>query len=42
MFLLSRALVIQKVAACCRRGNQVSYKYSKVGVHEGGEERIIS
>ena len=33
--LLFRALVIQKVSACCRRGNQVSYKYSKVGVHEG-------
>uniref|UniRef100_A0A8C9ZHK2 Insulin-like growth factor 2 receptor n=1 Tax=Sander lucioperca TaxID=283035 RepID=A0A8C9ZHK2_SANLU len=25
-----RELVIQKVAGCCRRGNQVSYKYSKV------------
>lgn len=26
-----RELVIQKVANCCRRANQVSYKYSKVG-----------
>lgn len=26
-----RELVIQKVAGCCRRGNQISYKYSKVG-----------
>lgn len=26
-----REMVIQKVASCCRRGNQVSYKYSKVG-----------
>lgn len=26
-----RELVVQKVASCCRRGNQVSYKYSKVG-----------
>lgn len=28
---VNRELVIQKVAGCCRRGNQVSYKYSKVG-----------
>lgn len=28
---LNRELVMQKVAGCCRRGNQVSYKYSKVG-----------
>lgn len=27
----NRELVIQKVVGCCRRGNQVSYKYSKVG-----------
>lgn len=27
----NRELVIQKVANCCRRANQVSYKYSKVG-----------
>lgn len=26
-----RELVIQKVTSCCRRANQVSYKYSKVG-----------
>ena len=31
MFSSSRELVIQKVSGCCRRGNQVSYKYSKVG-----------
>jgi len=31
VFVLDRELVIQKVAGCCRRGNQVSYKYSKVG-----------
>lgn len=28
---LSRELVMQKVAGCCRRENQFSYKYSKVG-----------
>nr|XP_046229339.1 cation-independent mannose-6-phosphate receptor [Scatophagus argus] len=36
-----RELVIQKVASCCRRGNQVSYKYSKVNMdEEGGEEEM--
>lgn len=36
-----RELVIQKVAGCCRRGNQVSYKYSKVSMDEdGGEEEM--
>ncbi|KAF7662089.1 hypothetical protein LDENG_00246530 [Lucifuga dentata] len=36
-----RELVIQKVAGCCRRGNQVSYKYSKVNMdEEGGEEEM--
>ncbi|XP_029281689.1 cation-independent mannose-6-phosphate receptor [Cottoperca gobio] len=36
-----RELVIQKVAGCCKRGNQVSYKYSKVNVdEEGGEEEM--
>ncbi|KAK5852634.1 hypothetical protein PBY51_006486 [Eleginops maclovinus] len=36
-----RELVIQKVAGCCRRGNQVSYKYSKVDMdEEGGEEEM--
>ncbi|XP_071323597.1 cation-independent mannose-6-phosphate receptor isoform X2 [Trachinotus anak] len=36
-----RELVIQKVAGCCRRGNQVSYKYSKVNMDdEGGEEEM--
>ncbi|XP_051816613.1 cation-independent mannose-6-phosphate receptor isoform X1 [Acanthochromis polyacanthus] len=37
----SRELVIQKVAGCCKRGNQVSYKYSKVNMdEEGGEEEM--
>lgn len=36
-----RELVIQKVTGCCRRGNQVSYKYSKVNMdEEGGEEEM--
>ncbi|XP_056283695.1 cation-independent mannose-6-phosphate receptor [Pseudoliparis swirei] len=36
-----RELVIQKVAGCCRRGNQVSYKYSKVDMdEEAGEEEM--
>ncbi|KAJ8396207.1 hypothetical protein AAFF_G00020740 [Aldrovandia affinis] len=36
-----RELVIQKVAGCCRRGNNVSYKYSKVNTEEeGGEEEM--
>ncbi|XP_053300759.1 cation-independent mannose-6-phosphate receptor [Pleuronectes platessa] len=36
-----RELVIQKVAGCCRRGNQVAYKYSKVNIDdEGGEEEM--
>ncbi|XP_034052997.1 cation-independent mannose-6-phosphate receptor [Gymnodraco acuticeps] len=36
-----RELVIQKVAGCCRRVNQVSYKYSKVNVDEEvGEEEM--
>ncbi|KAM3833852.1 cation-independent mannose-6-phosphate receptor [Diretmus argenteus] len=36
-----RELVIHKVAGCCKRGNQVSYKYSKVNMdEEGGEEEM--
>ncbi|XP_072218868.1 cation-independent mannose-6-phosphate receptor isoform X2 [Leuresthes tenuis] len=36
-----REMVMQKVAGCCRRGNQVSYKYSKVNTdEEGGEEEM--
>ncbi|TWW69178.1 cation-independent mannose-6-phosphate receptor isoform X1 [Takifugu flavidus] len=36
-----RELVIQKVANCCRRANQVSYKYSKVNMDEdAGEEEM--
>ncbi|KAM6915608.1 cation-independent mannose-6-phosphate receptor [Xenentodon cancila] len=36
-----RELVMQKVASCCRRGNQVSYKYSKVNTdEEGGENEM--
>uniref|UniRef100_A0A665V9G9 Insulin-like growth factor 2 receptor n=1 Tax=Echeneis naucrates TaxID=173247 RepID=A0A665V9G9_ECHNA len=36
-----RELVIQKVTGCCRRGNQVSYKYSKVNMDDdGGEEEM--
>ncbi|XP_028253968.1 cation-independent mannose-6-phosphate receptor [Parambassis ranga] len=36
-----RELVLQKVAGCCRRGNQVSYKYSKVNMDEdGGEDEM--
>ncbi|KAK2889903.1 cation-independent mannose-6-phosphate receptor [Channa argus] len=36
-----RELVMQKVAGCCRRGNQISYKYSKVNMdEEGGEEEM--
>lgn len=32
----SRELVMQKVSSCCRRGNQLSYKYSKVGGRGAG------
>ncbi|XP_011491456.3 cation-independent mannose-6-phosphate receptor [Oryzias latipes] len=36
-----RELVMQKVSSCCRRGNQLSYKYSKVNTdEEGGEEEM--
>ncbi|XP_024117861.1 cation-independent mannose-6-phosphate receptor [Oryzias melastigma] len=35
-----RDLVMQKVSSCCRRGNQLSYKYSKVNTDEGGEEEM--
>ncbi|KAM9355931.1 cation-independent mannose-6-phosphate receptor [Pholidichthys leucotaenia] len=36
-----RELVMQKVTGCCRRGNQVSYKYSRVNMdEEGGEEEM--
>ncbi|KAM4522347.1 cation-independent mannose-6-phosphate receptor isoform 2-T2 [Odontesthes bonariensis] len=36
-----REMVMQKVAGCCRRGNQVAYKYSKVNTdEEGGEEEM--
>ncbi|XP_077408147.1 cation-independent mannose-6-phosphate receptor [Vanacampus margaritifer] len=36
-----REMVIQKVAGCCRRGNQVSYKYSKVNMDEdAGEDEM--
>ncbi|XP_054910202.1 cation-independent mannose-6-phosphate receptor [Poeciliopsis prolifica] len=36
-----RELVMQKVTGCCKRGNQVSYKYSKVNTdEEGGEEEM--
>ncbi|XP_041831231.1 cation-independent mannose-6-phosphate receptor [Melanotaenia boesemani] len=35
-----RELVMQKVVGCCRRRNQVSYKYSKVNTDEGGEEEM--
>ncbi|KAM8847361.1 cation-independent mannose-6-phosphate receptor [Synchiropus picturatus] len=36
-----RELVMQKVTGCCRRGNQVSYKYSKVNMDEdGGEDEM--
>ncbi|XP_049613817.1 cation-independent mannose-6-phosphate receptor isoform X2 [Syngnathus scovelli] len=36
-----RDMVIQKVAGCCRRGNQVSYKYSKVNMDEdAGEDEM--
>ncbi|KAJ8009057.1 hypothetical protein DPEC_G00084890 [Dallia pectoralis] len=36
-----RELVIQKVTGCCRKGNPVSYKYSKVNVDdEEGEEEM--
>ncbi|KAJ8270708.1 hypothetical protein GJAV_G00118320 [Gymnothorax javanicus] len=36
-----RELVIQKMTGCCRRGNNVSYKYSKVNTdEEGGEEEM--
>ncbi|XP_061097950.1 cation-independent mannose-6-phosphate receptor [Conger conger] len=36
-----RELVIQKVTGCCRRGNNVSYKYSKVNMEEeGGKEEM--
>ncbi|XP_034018710.1 cation-independent mannose-6-phosphate receptor isoform X2 [Thalassophryne amazonica] len=35
-----REQVIQKVAGCCKRGHQVSYKYSKVSMNEEGEEEM--
>uniref|UniRef100_A0A3Q2EC35 Insulin-like growth factor 2 receptor n=1 Tax=Cyprinodon variegatus TaxID=28743 RepID=A0A3Q2EC35_CYPVA len=36
-----RELVMQKVAGCCKKGNQISYKYSKVNTdEEGGEEEM--
>uniref|UniRef100_A0A3Q2XYE7 Insulin-like growth factor 2 receptor n=1 Tax=Hippocampus comes TaxID=109280 RepID=A0A3Q2XYE7_HIPCM len=38
-----RELMIQKVAGCCRRGNQVSYKYSKFQVNmdeDAGEDEM--
>ncbi|KAL0967415.1 hypothetical protein UPYG_G00251950 [Umbra pygmaea] len=36
-----RELVLQKVAGCCKRGNPVSYKYSKVNMDdEEGEEEM--
>uniref|UniRef100_A0A4W5NR28 Insulin-like growth factor 2 receptor n=1 Tax=Hucho hucho TaxID=62062 RepID=A0A4W5NR28_9TELE len=36
-----RELVIQKVTGCCRRGNPVAYKYSKVNMDdEGGEDEM--
>ncbi|XP_071019066.1 cation-independent mannose-6-phosphate receptor-like [Oncorhynchus clarkii lewisi] len=36
-----RELVIQKVIGCCRRGNPVSYKYSKVTMDdEGGDDEM--
>lgn len=33
-----RQLVIQKVSSCCRKGNPVSYKYSRVNMDEDGCE----
>ncbi|KAL7888463.1 hypothetical protein AOLI_G00034370 [Acnodon oligacanthus] len=33
-----RGLVLQKVTSCCKRGNPVSYKYSKVNTDEDGCE----
>ncbi|XP_041951218.1 cation-independent mannose-6-phosphate receptor-like isoform X1 [Alosa sapidissima] len=33
-----RDLVIKKVTGCCKRGNPVAYKYSKVNTEENGEE----
>uniref|UniRef100_A0A8B9KQH5 Insulin-like growth factor 2 receptor n=1 Tax=Astyanax mexicanus TaxID=7994 RepID=A0A8B9KQH5_ASTMX len=33
-----RGLVLQKVTSCCKKGNQVSYKYSKVNTDEDGCE----
>uniref|UniRef100_A0A8C1XXP6 Insulin-like growth factor 2 receptor n=1 Tax=Cyprinus carpio TaxID=7962 RepID=A0A8C1XXP6_CYPCA len=33
-----RQLVIQKVSSCCRKGNPVSYKYSRVNTDEDGCE----
>ncbi|KAI4887672.1 hypothetical protein NFI96_014869 [Prochilodus magdalenae] len=33
-----RGLVLQKMTSCCRRGNPVSYKYSKVNTDEDGCE----
>lgn len=36
-----RELVMQKITYCCKRGNQISYKYSKVNTdEEGGEEEM--
>ncbi|XP_031437958.2 cation-independent mannose-6-phosphate receptor, partial [Clupea harengus] len=33
-----RELVMKKVTGCCKRGNPVAYKYSKVNTEENGEE----
>ncbi|XP_035630752.1 cation-independent mannose-6-phosphate receptor [Oncorhynchus keta] len=36
-----RELLMQKITGCCRRGNPVSYKYSKVNMDdEGGEDEM--
>uniref|UniRef100_W5NFE2 Insulin-like growth factor 2 receptor n=1 Tax=Lepisosteus oculatus TaxID=7918 RepID=W5NFE2_LEPOC len=33
-----RELVLQKVTGCCRRGGNISYKYSKISTEEDGAE----
>ncbi|XP_063079301.1 cation-independent mannose-6-phosphate receptor [Engraulis encrasicolus] len=33
-----REMVIKKVVGCCKKGNPVAYKYSKVSTEENGEE----
>ncbi|KAL2081956.1 hypothetical protein ACEWY4_021774 [Coilia grayii] len=33
-----RELVMKKVTGCCKKGNPVAYKYSKVSTEENGEE----